>query len=171
MGEKKVQLTNFVTAAFSPHVRNSWLPNPGNFCLWNPESGALESGIPLTKNPESTTVLDSLTWRMGGGADGGDGGRCFQLLCTCFINILWLTISRCTVTQKEPKNEKKMRLDKEDMRISKISLKGKNFRNLITFIRKKKRKIVEKEIANLHFYFGQCDKMLSNVSSNQRSKL
>ena len=37
--------------------------------------------------------------------------------------------------------------------------------------KKKKRKIVEKEIANLHFYFGQCDKTLSNVSSNQRSKL
>lgn len=33
-----------------------------------------------------------------------------------------------------------MRLDKEDMKISKISLKGKNFRNLITFMRKKKEK-------------------------------
>ena len=32
-----------------------------------------------------------------------------------------------------------MRLDKEDMKISKISLKGKNFRNLITFMGKKKR--------------------------------
>ena len=161
MGEKKVQLTNFVTAAFSPHVRNSWFPNPGNFCVWNPGTWALESGIqlkesgiPLTKNPESSTlnpkstarnlepktVLDSLTWRMGGGT-------------------------------KRTQERKKMRLDKEDMKISKISLKGKNFRNLITFMRKKKRKIVEKEIAHLHFYFGQCDKMLSNVSSNQRSKL
>ena len=72
---------------------------------------------------------------------------------------------------KRTQERKKMRLDKEDMKISKISLKGKNFRNLITFMRKKKRKIVEKEIAHLHFYFGQCDKMLSNVSSNQRSKL
>ena len=41
---------------------------------------------------------------------------------------------------KRTQQRKKMRLDKEDMKISKISLKGKNFRNLITFTRKKKEK-------------------------------
>ena len=29
----------------SPHVRESGFRNPGVFCLWNPESWALESGI------------------------------------------------------------------------------------------------------------------------------
>ena len=29
----------------SPHVRESGFRNPGIFCLWNPESWALESGI------------------------------------------------------------------------------------------------------------------------------
>ena len=29
------------------HVRESRFRNPGNFCLWNPESWALESGIQL----------------------------------------------------------------------------------------------------------------------------
>jgi len=72
-------------AIFPPHVRESGFRNPANFCLWNPESWALESGIqlkdsgihqrlesgtqfPLTKNPkfsswnpESKTVLDILT--------------------------------------------------------------------------------------------------------------
>ena len=47
----------------SPHVRKSRFWNSGNFCLWNPESWALESGtqlkvseIPLTiriQNPSS----------------------------------------------------------------------------------------------------------------------
>lgn len=41
---------------------------------------------------------------------------------------------------KRTQERKKMRLDKEDMNISKISLKGKNCRNLITFMRKKKEK-------------------------------
>ena len=108
MGEKKVQLINFVTAAFSPHVRNSWLPNPGNFCLRNPESWALESGIqlkesgiPLTKNPESSTlnpkstarnpesktVLDSLTWRMGGGGGRGTGEGSGGDACSFFVPV------------------------------------------------------------------------------------
>ena len=30
---------------FSPHVRESGIRNPTFFCLWNPESRALESGI------------------------------------------------------------------------------------------------------------------------------
>ena len=30
---------------FSPHVRESGFRNPGIFCLWNPESWALEPGI------------------------------------------------------------------------------------------------------------------------------
>ena len=48
----------------SPHGRESGFVNPRNFCLWNPESWALESrlqfkefGIPLTigiRNPSST---------------------------------------------------------------------------------------------------------------------
>ena len=68
-----------------PHVRESRLWNPGNFCLYNPESGKvllIESGTlgfwnkaqgirnpsstdkestSCTWNPESKTVLDSLT--------------------------------------------------------------------------------------------------------------
>ena len=77
---------------YLPHVKESGFKNPGNFCLWNPESGKIwhmesgirlkESGIPLTIkiqnprstdkywntvpwNPESTAwnpVMDSLTW-------------------------------------------------------------------------------------------------------------
>ena len=54
--KKKVQLTNFVTAAFSPHVWNSWLRNPGNLCLWNPESWALESGIQLKESGIPLTI-------------------------------------------------------------------------------------------------------------------
>ena len=74
----------------SPHVRVSGFRNPGKFCLWNPESRALESRIQLkyptkewnleskfdwkrlessTRNPESMewdpeskTVLYSLIW-------------------------------------------------------------------------------------------------------------
>ena len=48
----------------SPRIRDSPFPNPWNFCLWNPESWALESriqlkesGIPLRigiQNPDST---------------------------------------------------------------------------------------------------------------------
>ena len=41
----------------SPHVRESVILNPEIFCLWNPESWALESGIPLTtgiRNPSTT---------------------------------------------------------------------------------------------------------------------
>ena len=34
----------------SPHVRESGFRNPGIFCLWNPESWALESS---TRNPQS----------------------------------------------------------------------------------------------------------------------
>ena len=30
---------------YSSHVRESGFRNPGIFCLWNPESWALESGI------------------------------------------------------------------------------------------------------------------------------
>ena len=33
------------TGEKSPHVRESGFRNPGIFCLWNPESWALESGI------------------------------------------------------------------------------------------------------------------------------
>ena len=70
-------------SAWGIHIRNT-----GKFCLWNPESHALESGIqlgesgiPLTiaiqnpsstdkewdpestaRNPQSKTVLDSLIW-------------------------------------------------------------------------------------------------------------
>ena len=72
--------------------------------MWNPESWALESGIqlkesgiPLTKNPESSTlnpkstarnpesktVLDSLTWRMGGGVGGLGGGDA----CSFFVPV------------------------------------------------------------------------------------
>ena len=57
----------------SPHVRESRFRNPGNFCLWNLESWALESGIqlqesgiPMTvgiQNPSSTEKdLESITW-------------------------------------------------------------------------------------------------------------
>ena len=41
----------------SPHVMESGLKTPGKFCLWNPESWGLESGILLTigiQNPSST---------------------------------------------------------------------------------------------------------------------
>ena len=44
----------------SPHVRKSGFCNPRKFCLWNPESWALESGVQLKEsgiqadwNPES----------------------------------------------------------------------------------------------------------------------
>ena len=36
------------TAGLSPHVKESGFRNPGNFCIWNPESwkfSLLESGI------------------------------------------------------------------------------------------------------------------------------
>ena len=68
-----------------PLIPASPLRNLSNFCLWNPESCALESGIQIkeygmplmiwiqnpnsscklrnpVRNPESNTVLDSLTW-------------------------------------------------------------------------------------------------------------
>ena len=68
-----------------PLIPASPLRNLSNFCLWNPESCALESGIQIkeygmplmiwirnpnsscklrnpVRNPESKTVLDSLTW-------------------------------------------------------------------------------------------------------------
>ena len=37
----------------SPHVRKSRFRNPGKFCLWNPESWALESG----KQPKESGIL------------------------------------------------------------------------------------------------------------------
>ena len=57
----------------SPHVKESGFRNPGNFCNWNPESWALESGIqvyesriPITiriRNPSSTEKdLESSNW-------------------------------------------------------------------------------------------------------------
>ena len=57
----------------SPHVRESRFRNPENFCLWNLESWALESGIqlqesgiPMTvgiQNPSSTEKdLESSNW-------------------------------------------------------------------------------------------------------------
>ena len=44
----------------SPHVRQSGLRNPRNFCSWNLESRALESGIPLSK----TTMLCSFFFKL-----------------------------------------------------------------------------------------------------------
>ena len=51
----------------SPHVRESGFRNPGIFCLWNPESWALESGIQhsesgiqLTKDPLQINLSYSL---------------------------------------------------------------------------------------------------------------
>ena len=38
-------LTDYSHSHVSPHVRESGFRNPGIFCLWNPESWALESGI------------------------------------------------------------------------------------------------------------------------------
>ena len=35
---------------FSPHVRESEFRKRGNFCLWNPKSWALESGIQLKES-------------------------------------------------------------------------------------------------------------------------
>ena len=35
---------------FSPHVREFGFQNPGKFCLWNPESWTLESGIQLKES-------------------------------------------------------------------------------------------------------------------------
>ena len=40
----------------SPHVRESGIRNPANFCCWNPESRGLESGIHNVWNLESTMV-------------------------------------------------------------------------------------------------------------------
>ena len=58
------EFSSFHYHAYSPHVRDSGFRNPGNVCLWNPESWVLESGIqlkvsgiPLTigiQNPSST---------------------------------------------------------------------------------------------------------------------
>ena len=36
---------DYTYVQISPHVRKSGFRNPGMFCLWNPESWALESGI------------------------------------------------------------------------------------------------------------------------------
>ena len=41
----QIQLHQLLTASILPHVRESGFRNPGSFCLWNPESWALESGI------------------------------------------------------------------------------------------------------------------------------
>ena len=40
----------------SPHVRESGFPNPGKFCLWNPESWGLESGIQLKESGILPTI-------------------------------------------------------------------------------------------------------------------
>ena len=40
----------------SPHVRESGFRNRGNFCLWNPEPWALESGIQLKESGIPLTI-------------------------------------------------------------------------------------------------------------------
>ena len=52
---KKFEILNYIERhnfhlnymLISPHVRESGFRNPRIFCLWNPESWALESGILL----------------------------------------------------------------------------------------------------------------------------
>ena len=80
----------------SSHVRESGLRSPGKFCLWNPESWVLDSGIQLKESgiplkigiqnsssrdkywnpvPEiRKTVLDSLTW-VNGDFHGEENGK------------------------------------------------------------------------------------------------
>ena len=41
---------------FSPYEREPWFLNPGNFCLWNLESWALESGIHLKESGIPRTI-------------------------------------------------------------------------------------------------------------------
>ena len=40
----------------SPHTRESEFWNPGNFCLWNPRSWVLESGIHLKESGILLTI-------------------------------------------------------------------------------------------------------------------
>ena len=70
------QLCCFSECNISPHIRESVFWNPGNFCLWNTESWAVEYGtqlkesaIPLriigTRNPSSTdkeSRIHRLSW-------------------------------------------------------------------------------------------------------------
>ena len=39
-----------------PHVKESRFPNPAKFCLWNPESWGLESGIQLKESGILLTI-------------------------------------------------------------------------------------------------------------------
>ena len=51
-----------VGTSASPHVRESGFRNPGIFCLWNPESRALESRNPTRDwNPESNLFIKRST--------------------------------------------------------------------------------------------------------------
>ena len=43
--EQDMKLAILAVNFLSPHIRESGIRNPTFFCLWNPESGALESGI------------------------------------------------------------------------------------------------------------------------------
>ena len=43
-------LVKLKTSNISPHVRESGIRNPANFCFWNPESWVLESGIQLKES-------------------------------------------------------------------------------------------------------------------------
>ena len=58
---KKILLNNL------PHVRESGIRNPANFCCWDPESRGLESGIHNGLNPESTMVWNpesTMVWNL-----------------------------------------------------------------------------------------------------------
>ena len=46
----------FSCTLISPHVWESGFRNQGNFCMWNPESWALESGIQLKESIISLTI-------------------------------------------------------------------------------------------------------------------
>ena len=44
----------------SPHVRESGIRNPANFCCWNPESRDWNPESTMVWNPESTTLVWNL---------------------------------------------------------------------------------------------------------------
>ena len=84
---------------YSPHVRESGIRNPANFCCWNPESRGLESGIHnvlesgihygmesgIQKNPDFSYYLIQFYQSLPS----------VKALCTWLVFVLLLIIQTC----------------------------------------------------------------------------